>query len=143
MGYTNARSFRKTKDNSTEVAWLNGVECTGPTSCECLNRCYKLPTPLKPVTCSENEYVTIECDFDSTYINHPRNFTAGSEDTCVYGDACNGKSVCNSHLPLIAGVGGGLGAIIAILAVIVTCFALSSCPLAKCKERKDYKMINY
>ena len=52
---------------------------------------FKLPTflELDPVTCSENEFVTI-------LYNYGRNFTAGSEDTCVYGDAYNGKSVCTN-----------------------------------------------
>ena len=143
MGYTNALAFSSTKTKSAAVVWLDGVEC-GSESCECLNRCFK--TPHTHATCSRGEYVTINCTFDVriSSANWRSNMTAGNWEICsVNTDTCNGRSICKAlPIPLISGVGAGVGAVIGILLIVIACFAVPSCPLAQYKQRKGYTSID-
>ena len=143
MGYTNALAFNSTKTMSAAVVWLDGVEC-GSESCECLNRCFK--TPRTHATCPKCEYVTINCTFDAAlrWATWRPNMTAGSREVCgVNTNTCNGRSMCKAlPIPLISGVGAGVGAVIGILLIIVACFAIPSCPLAQYKQRKGYTSID-
>lgn len=143
IGYTNAFTFGSTTTKSATVVWLDGVEC-GPESHACLNRCFK--TPLAHATCPNEEYVTVNCMFDVRINRAPwsPNMTAGNVDICstMNTDTINTTnltSVCKAiPIPVISGVFALLVVAIIVLVIIVACFAIPLCPLAQCKQRKDY-----
>ncbi len=142
MGYTNAKAFTTTATQSSERVWLSGVEC-GSFSCECLNRCLS-NTPTAPVTCDRSNYVSINCTFD---VSIAENASQGSSNICRYRGICkrspwrNGNSV---SIPWLIGTILILGFLLVVTSavILVACFTVSACPLAKWRAKRSYDTVN-
>ena len=135
MGYTNAKAYGSTKNMSSSTVWLDGIECSGSESCECLNICFK--TPSIPTGCPSKDYISIECTFD---VMKARNTTSGGWDLCQNINTCNGRTICTVPITLISGVAAGIAAVIVIFIILIACLAIPSCPLGS-KQRRNYELM--
>ncbi len=100
--------------------------------CECLNRCLS-NIPTAPVTCDKSNYVSINCTFD---ISIAKSATQGSSSICGSPETCNGSPWRNGISVSIPGLIGaililGFLLIVASAVILVVCFMVPACPLAK------------
>ncbi len=128
---------------SSDRVWLSGVEC-GSFSCECLNRCLS-NTPTAPVTCDNSNYVSINCTFDVSIAKSATqgssSILCGSPGTCTGSPWRNGISV---SIPGLIGTILILGFLLVVTSavILVVCFMVPACPLAKWRGKRSYDTVN-
>ena len=148
MGYTNAASYNTNAKSSQDTVWLDGVICGGSTSCDCLSRCFNIPSSPY-TTCSKDKYVYIECTFDVSIEDLA---TTGSINVCTEQGKCTGPKSGGgggNGLPggAVAGIIIGVCFVISIilllvLSVVAVCFFVPNCVLFKWKQQRAYKLVN-
>ena len=140
MGYTNAKAIEGTATRSSNFAWLDDTTCKK--SCACLNNCFKASSSA--VSCKDNQYVSIECTFDSALAKEA---TSGSKDVCTYsnsGTCISGSSNDSSNgssAPIVVSVVAVLlfAVIIVIVVVLIVCLLVPTCYLARRRRAIGYQ----
>ena len=143
LGYTNAASYRTNSQSSQSTVWLDGITCGGTTSCDCLNRCFSLPTSPFTQCNGLHSFVYIECTF---YVSLKDSATSGNALLC--GESTEGKcsgpgggGEVNHHISsgALAGIIIGvcfLGCLLVSIVCLTASLFVPDCPLNKWKTYK-------
>ena len=148
LGYTNAAKYHTNSQSSQSTVWLDGINCGSTTSCNCLNRCFSIPTsPF--VLCDDDSFVYIECTFD---LSLKDSATSGNALSC--GESTGGKC---------SGPGGGgedghhisrgalagiiiavclLGCLLASIVCLTASLFVPNCPLNKWRHEQTYRRLH-
>ena len=132
MGYTNAKTYNGIVKNSSNVTWLNGIQCGRSAQCNCLNGCFQYPlSRVSNIVCSGG-YLYIECVFDTSKASTA---PAGNEKTCS--SFTTTSCMYSNPVPVIVAVVVVVLIIIAIVSSIITVVVCSLCFHACSKKRRE------